>query len=108
MCSEESLQSRYDCNDLKFHSPQGWGSPGAFEEHLKNAFDTLYLEGSAGKPKMMTVGLHCRIIGKPGRFPALHHFVEYIVSKPDVWVATREEIALHFREQFPYKKSRSE
>ncbi|KAF2501231.1 glycoside hydrolase/deacetylase [Lophium mytilinum] len=94
----------YDCNDLKFHSPHGLGGPGAFEEHLKNAFDTLYDEGLKGKPKMMTIGLHCRIIPKPGRFPALKRFVEYVASKPDVWVTTRKDIAIHFRERFPYSK----
>ncbi|KAF2815089.1 uncharacterized protein BDZ99DRAFT_515845 [Mytilinidion resinicola] len=94
----------YDCNDLKIHSPQGVGGPGAFEENLKNAFDTLYEEGLAGKPKMMTIGLHCRIISKSGRFPALKRVVQYAASKPDVWMTTRKDIAVHFREKFPYSK----
>ena len=94
----------YDCNDVRFSDPAGWGSRSAFEEHLKGAFDTLYDEGANGMPKMMTVALHCRVIGKPGRFPALKRFVEYIQTKPDVWVATRREIAEHFRKTFPYKR----
>jgi peptidoglycan/xylan/chitin deacetylase (PgdA/CDA1 family) len=94
----------YDCNDLKFCIPSGFGSTGAFEEYLKNAFDVLYAEGVAGKPKMMTIGLHCRITGRPGRFIGLQRFVEYIAAKEGVWVTTRKDIALHFREKFPYKK----
>lgn len=57
----------YDCNDLKYHSTTGAFSPQAFFEYLAAAFDTLYAEGLAGRPKMMTVGLHCRITGKPAR-----------------------------------------
>ncbi|KAH6621775.1 chitin deacetylase 1 [Boeremia exigua] len=95
----------YDCNDFKFHTQgTGFRSPGGFYEHIKNAFDVLYEEGEDGSPKMMTIGLHCRIIGRPGRFKALQDFVKYISSKEGVWVATRTEIAEAFREQFPYKK----
>lgn len=78
----------------------------AFEEYLKNAFDVLYSEGASGKPKMMTIGLHCRISGKPGRFSAIKNFVEYIASKPDVWVSTRKDIALHYRSVFPYQQGK--
>lgn len=94
----------FDCNDFKFLTPAtGFRDPGGFYDHIKNAFDVLYEEGEAGSPKMMTVGLHCRIIGKPGRFKALQDFVKYIESKEGVWVATRTQIAESFREQFPYK-----
>ncbi len=94
----------YDCNDFKFHvSNSGFRDPSSFFTHLKNAFDVLYAEGGDGQPKTMTIGLHCRIIGRPGRFKALQDFVEYIAQKDDVWVATRTEIAESFREQFPYK-----
>lgn len=94
----------YDCNDFKFHvQGSGFRDPNGFYAHLQNAFDVLY-EGEAGEPKMMTIGLHCRIIGRPGRYKALRDFVEYIVQKEGVWVATRTEIAEAFREQFPYKK----
>jgi len=94
----------YDCNDFKFHVVTGFRDSTSFYTHLKNAFDVLYEEGEAGEPKMMTIGLHCRIIGRPGRFKALKDFVEYIAQKEGVWVATRTEIAEAFREQFPYKK----
>jgi len=76
-----------DCNDYKYHIGR-FGGNDDFFGHLKAAFDTLYEEGLEGSPKMMTVGLHCRIIGKPGRFAALKRFVEYIAQKEDVWVAT--------------------
>lgn len=95
----------YDCNDFKFHTAgSGFRDPQGFYDHLKNAFDVLYEEGEEGAPKMMTIGLHCRIIGRPGRFQALKDFVDYISKKEGVWVATRTEIAEAFREQFPYKK----
>lgn len=94
----------YDCNDFKFHvTGSGFRDPNGFLTHLKNAFDVLYEEGEADEPKMMTIGLHCRIIGRPGRYKALREFVEYIEKKEDVWVATRTEIAGAFRTQFPYK-----
>ena len=93
----------YDCNDFKFHTPTGWGGSDDFLRHLMNAFDTLYEEGRDGTPKMMTVGLHCRIIGKPGRFAELKRFCEYVASKEGVWVATREQIARHWRGKRPYQ-----
>ena len=100
----------YDCNDFKFNIPTGFKGPGQFFDHLKNAFDTLYEEGGpegegsgTGVPKMMTVGLHCRIIGKPGRFAELKRFVEYVRSFEGVWVTTRGEIARRWREGRPYK-----
>lgn len=95
----------YDCNDFKFHTAgSGFRDPRGFYEHLKNAFDVLYQEGEEGAPKMMTIGLHCRIIGRPGRFKALADFVDYVSKKEGVWVATRTEIAEAFKAQFPYKK----
>lgn len=97
----------YDCNDFKFTTPSsGFRDPNGFLTHVKNAFDVLYEEGSdeGQGPKMMTIGLHCRIIGRPGRLAALRDFVDYISKKEGVWVATRTEIAETFKEQFPYKK----
>ena len=95
----------YDCNDFKFHTAgSGFRDPNGFFTHLKNAFDTLYEEGEGGSPKMMTIGLHCRIIGRPGRFKALRDFVDYISQKEGVFVATRTELAEAFQEQFPYQK----
>ncbi|CAK4033630.1 carbohydrate esterase family 4 [Lecanosticta acicola] len=95
----------YDCNDFKFHTAgSGFRDPNGFYTHMKNAFDVLYEEGEEGSPKMMTIGLHCRIVGRPGRCKALKDFVEYISQKEGVWVATRTEIANAFAEQFPYQK----
>ncbi|KAL2833855.1 hypothetical protein BDW59DRAFT_156656 [Aspergillus cavernicola] len=101
------LPYSYDCNDFKFHTPgSGFRDPAGFYTHLKNAFDVLYEEGDGegGMPKMMTVGLHCRIIGRPGRFKALKDFVEYIAEKEGVWIATRTEIAEAFRKSYPYRR----
>ncbi|KAK8135993.1 chitin deacetylase 1 [Apiospora sp. TS-2023a] len=96
----------YDCNDFKFHvAGSGFRDPQGFFTHLKNAFDVLYEEGETeGTAKMMTIGLHCRIVGRPGRFRALQQFAEYVASKEGVWVATRSEIADHFKSVYPYKK----
>lgn len=98
------MLTRQDCNDYKFNVPTGFGSPTDFYDHVKGAFDVLYEEGSEGSSKMMTIGLHCRCIGKPARFAALKKFVEYIEQKEGVWVTTRTAIAEHFRSTFPYKK----
>jgi peptidoglycan/xylan/chitin deacetylase (PgdA/CDA1 family) len=102
------LPYTYDNNDLKFHSTTGAFSPEAFFEYLKCAFDVLLAEGYDGTPKMMTIGLHCRIIGKPGRFMALKKFVEYLSSRPqgEVWVTRRKDIAEHWRSIYPYQKGR--
>ncbi|KAH7131798.1 polysaccharide deacetylase [Dendryphion nanum] len=97
----------YDCNDFKFHiAGSGFTDPTGFYDHLVNAFETLYEEGEQGMPKMMTIGLHCRIIGRPGRFWALKKFVDYIGSREGVWVATRSEIGEAFRGQFGYEKGK--
>ncbi|OIW33469.1 glycoside hydrolase/deacetylase [Coniochaeta ligniaria NRRL 30616] len=98
------LPYSYDNNDFKFHVTTGFSDPEGFLTHIRNAFDVLYEEGEEGAPKMMTVGLHCRIIGRPGRFKALQEFVDYISKKEGVWVATRTEIAEAFKAQYPYRK----
>lgn len=64
----------------------------------------LYDEGTQGHPKLMCVNMHNRLLGKPGRIIALKRFMEYIKEKPDVWVTTREKIAEHWREKYPYEK----
>ena len=99
-----NLLASYDCNNVKFHAASGFNTASGFEEYLKTAFNVLYAEGKEGMPKMMTIALHCRISGKPGRFAAVQNFVRYIASKPDVWVTTRRDIAIHYREKFPYRK----
>lgn len=102
------MSSSYDNNDLKFHSTTGTFSPDSFFEYLRSAYEVLLAEGHGGTPKMMTIGLHCRIIGKPGRFMALKKFVEYLSSRPkgEVWVTRRDSIAKHWREQYPYQKGK--
>jgi peptidoglycan/xylan/chitin deacetylase (PgdA/CDA1 family) len=99
------LPYTFDCNDFKFQAAgNGFAGPDDFLTYMKNAFNVLYEEGEEGAPKMMTIGLHCRIIGRPGRFNALKKFVEYISQKEGVWVATRTEIARSFRDQYPYRR----
>ncbi|KAJ3137860.1 hypothetical protein HDU90_001811 [Geranomyces variabilis] len=91
-----------DQNDMKFCVPPGFTSGEAFFAYLKDAFDVLYAEGEAGAPKMMSIGLHCRIAGRPGRAAALARFLDYVKEfGDDVWVATREEIALFWKKEFP-------
>jgi len=95
-----------DVNDMKFSVPPGFTSPDGFFEYLKNTFDILYQEGSDSinpSPKMMSIGLHCRLVGRPGRLAALKKFMEYISQIPGVWVCQRQEIAKHWRKTFPYE-----
>lgn len=84
-----------DINDMRFASPQGFNSGDQFYTYLKDSFDTLYEEG-ADAPKMMSIGLHCRIIGRPGRFASLVKFLKYIETFDDVWVCRRQDIAEHW------------
>lgn len=89
-----------DVNDMRFASPQGFNSGDQFFTYLKDTFDTLYAEG-ADKPKMMSIGLHCRIIGRPGRFASLVKFLNYIEQFNDIWVCKREDIAQHWWDNHP-------
>lgn len=84
-----------DVNDMRFAAPQGFNAGDQFLNYLTDTFDELYAEG-AETPKMMSVGLHCRIVGKPGRAAALRKFLTYISDKPDVWVCRRIDIARHW------------
>lgn len=84
-----------DVNDMRFAAPQGFNAGDQFLNYLTDTFDELYAEG-AETPKMMSVGLHCRIAGKPGRAAALRKFLTYISDKPDVWVCRRIDIARHW------------
>ena len=92
-----------DCNDMRFATPQGFNAGDQFFDYLKSSFDALYREGQEGAPKMMSVGLHCRLIGRPGRIEALRHFLEYARAHDDVWFATRAEIADHWANVHPHK-----
>lgn len=87
-----------ETNDMRFATPQGFNSGDQFFTYLKDAFDTLYREGQEGSPKMMSVGLHCRLVGRPGRIAALRRFMEYVLSHDRVWVPQRIEIARHWHE----------
>jgi chitin deacetylase len=85
-----------DANDMRFATPQGFNAGDQFFAYLKDSFDVLYAEGKAGQPKMMSVGLHCRLVGRPGRAAALARFLDYVQSQTRVWVATRLDIARHW------------
>lgn len=80
-----------DCNDMRFATPQGFNSGDQFYTYLKDTFDCLLREGSAGSPKMMSVGLHCRLVGRPGRALALERFLDYVASfgKQASWHASQ-------------------
>jgi putative urate catabolism protein len=84
-----------DANDMRFVNPQGFGGGDQFFTYLKDSFDVLYAEGQTS-PKMMSVGLHCRVVGRPGRAAALMRFLDYIMSHDKVWVPTRLQIAQHW------------
>jgi OHCU decarboxylase len=90
-----------DANDMRYATAQGFNSGDQFFNYLKDTFDTLYEEGIDGQAKMMSIGLHCRLIGRPGRLRALKRFVEYAQSQDNVWFATRLDIANHWHETFP-------
>ena len=85
-----------DANDMRFATAQGFNSGDQFFAYLKDSFDVLYAEGAAGAPKMMSVGLHCRLVGRPGRAAALLRFLDYVQAKERVWIARRIDIARHW------------
>lgn len=85
-----------ETNDMRFATPQGFNSGDQFFTYLKDAFDVLYREGQEGAPKMLSVGLHCRLVGRPGRAAALRRFIEYVLSHDKVWIPQRIEIARHW------------
>lgn len=90
-----------DANDMRFATPQGFNSGDQFFAYLCDSFDALYAEGVAGQPKMMSIGLHCRLVGRPGRIQALKRFLAHVRGHPDVWFATRLQIAQHWAETHP-------
>lgn len=89
-----------EANDMRFATPQGFNSGEQFFQYLRDTFDVLYEEG-AEAPKMMSVGLHCRIIGRPGRFRALQRFLDHVQQHDRVWVCRRVDIARHWRQVHP-------
>lgn len=90
-----------DANDMRFATTQGFNTGEQFFSYLRDSFDALYAEGEAGQPKMMSVGLHCRLVGRPGRAAALARFLDYVKQRDAVWTARRIDIARHWRAHFP-------
>ena len=90
-----------DANDMRFATAQGFNSGEQFYQYLKDSFDALYAEG-ARTPRMMSVGLHCRLVGRPGRIASLEKFLKYATSKTGVWCARRIDIARHWLKQHPH------
>ncbi len=93
-----------DVNDMRFATPQGFNSGDQFFAYLKDSFDSLYAEG-AQTPRMMSVGLHCRLAGRPGRIAALERFLDYALGHDDVWFCRRVDIARHWRARHPFDGS---
>ena len=89
-----------DCNDMRFATAQGFNSGEQFYDYLRDSFDVLYAEGEHS-PKMMSVGLHCRLVGRPGRFRALQRFLDYVQSQEKVWICRRIDIAHHWIDRHP-------
>ena len=88
-----------DNNDMRFATNQGFNSGEQFFQYLKDSFDCLYKEGETN-PKMMSIGLHCRLIGRPGRIQSLLKFLDYIQQFKDVWICKRNEIAKHWYQNY--------
>jgi putative urate catabolism protein len=95
-----------DTNDMRFATAQGFNSGTQFFDYLKAAFDTLYREGDPAAldaPKMLSVGLHCRLIGRPGRIAALERFLDYVLEHQRVWICRRIDIARHWIAAHPHR-----
>lgn len=90
-----------DCNDMRFATAQGFNAGDQFLNYLRDSFDGLYAEGMAGAPKMMSIGLHCRLAGRPGRIMALRRFLDHVAAHDDVWIARRIDIARHWQAHHP-------
>jgi allantoinase len=99
-----------DSNDMRFASPQGFNSGTQFFDYLRDAFDTLYTEGDPSglnRPKMLSIGLHARLIGRPGRIAALERFLDYAQSHQQVWICRRADIARHWAATHPFAPAAS-
>ena len=94
-----------DANDMRFATTSGFNSGEQFFTYLKDTFDFLYAEGETA-PRMMSVGLHCRLVGRPGRAAALARFLDYVMSHDQVWLARRIDIARHWIQHFPWTDRR--
>jgi allantoinase len=90
-----------DANDMRFATPQGFNTGDHFFEYLRDSFDLLYAEG-AERPRMMSVGMHCRLLGRPGRMRGLQKFLDHVAAHDRVWVCRRIDIARHWRREHPF------
>jgi allantoinase len=90
-----------DCNDMRFALPQGFSHADPFFEYLRDSFDVLYAEGGE-RPAMMSIGMHCRLLGRPGRMRALQRFLDHIEAHDKVWVTRRIDIARHWKATHPF------
>lgn len=90
-----------DTNDMRFATAQGFNTAEQFYTYLKDSFDVLYEEGETA-PKMMSIGMHCRLLGRPGRFRALQRFLDYVQQHEGVWICRRQDIAEHWVKTHPY------
>ncbi len=91
-----------DCNDMRFALPQGYSHADPFYQYLKDSFDALYAEGDEA-PRMMSVGMHCRLLGRPGRISALQRFLEHVEKHDRVWICRRIDIARHWKHVHPFQ-----
>ncbi|AHJ64811.1 Chitooligosaccharide deacetylase [Granulibacter bethesdensis CGDNIH4] len=89
-----------DANDMRFATAQGFNTAEHFFTYLRDSFDTLYEEGAV-TPRMMSIGLHCRLVGRPGRLPGLKRFIDHVLAHDGVWICRREDIARHWHETHP-------
>jgi peptidoglycan/xylan/chitin deacetylase (PgdA/CDA1 family) len=90
-----------DCNDMRFALPQGYSHGDPFFQYLKDAFDVHYAEGEE-RPSMMSIGMHCRLLGRPGRMKALQQFLDHVQRHDRVWVTRRVDIARHWKATHPF------
>ena len=91
-----------DSNDMRFSLPQGFSQAEDFFIYLRDSFDALYAEGESA-PKMMNVGMHCRLLGRPGRIVALQRFLDHVQKHDRVWVCRRIDIARHWKQVHPFE-----
>ncbi len=107
-CSDGSIKPHLvvpytlDANDMRFATAQGFNTAEQFYTYLKDSFDVLYEEGETA-PKMMSIGMHCRLLGRPGRFRALQRFLDYVQQHDNVWICRRQDIAEHWVKTHPFK-----
>ncbi|MEM5274565.1 allantoinase PuuE [Cupriavidus taiwanensis] len=95
-----------DSNDMRFATPQGFNTGEHFFQYLKDAFDVLYEEGDPSgqdSPKLLSIGMHCRLLGRPGRFRALQRFLDYVQGHDKVWICRRVDIARHWAQVHPFQ-----